>query len=109
MKRHAVTILLLSLLSSLGVWAQGQEHANASVPRKLVTVYGKVGADGRTLIAAKDQKWTASDDALKGHEGQQVSIRCRVTGEHSMQVLAVRERPDLSKYSVNLGDAAFRR
>ena len=110
MKRSIPAFVVLALLMSLTVSAQEiQGYANSSVTAKLVTKTGKVSDDGKSLVSDKEDSWMAVNGALKGHEGQLVTVRCVPTGEHSMQVLSVKVRREAPKYSANWGDSAFRR
>ena len=45
-----------------------------------VSISGKVSDDGKTFVSDKDNKsWTVSNpDALKGHEGHQVTVSANV-------------------------------
>jgi pentapeptide MXKDX repeat protein len=50
---------------------------------KAVHIVGKVGDDGKTFVSNKDGKtWKVSNpDALKGHEGYEVSVRAHVDAD----------------------------
>ena len=50
---------------------------------KAVHIVGKVGDDGKTFVSNKDGKsWKVSNpDALKGHEGHEVSLRAHVDAD----------------------------
>ena len=50
---------------------------------KAVHILGKVGDDGKTFVSDKDGKtWKVSNpNALKGHEGHQVSVRAHVDAD----------------------------
>jgi len=45
-----------------------------------VSISGKVSDDGKTFVSDKDNKsWTVSNpDALKGHEGHQVTVSANI-------------------------------
>lgn len=87
-----------------------QEHPTAFVAKPL-TVSGKVSNDGKSLLTDIDTEWTVSNaDALKGHEGRLVRVKCFVDTEKNMiKVLSVRRDDSDSNYAARHTDSAFRR
>jgi hypothetical protein len=77
------------------------------------TISGKVGADGRTIVTAKNNLWTiANPDILKEHAGRQVRVKCRISSSveaNVIQILSVKIIPSEVRFTANPGDAAFRR
>jgi hypothetical protein len=59
---------------------------------KPLTVFGMVSNDGKTLLTDIDSEWAVSNaDALKGHEGRLVTLKCYVdTAKNQLHVLTVR-------------------
>ena len=58
-----------------------------------MSISGKVSDDGKTFVSDKDSKsWTVSNpDALKGHEGHQVTVSANVNADkNEVQVLSVK-------------------
>jgi hypothetical protein len=58
-----------------------------------MSISGKVSDDGKTFVSDKDSKsWTVSNpDALKGHEGHQVTLSANVNADkNEVQVLSVK-------------------
>jgi len=78
---------------------------------RVVTLSGTIAEDCKTLLAEKsDTRWTIMNpDALKGHEGHQVTLKGRVEpGKTEIQVFKVRMKPEAPS-AARLGDSAFRR
>jgi len=58
-----------------------------------MSISGKVSDDGKTFVSDKDSKsWTVSNpDALKGHEGHQVTVSANVNADkNEVKVLSVK-------------------
>lgn len=74
-------------------------------------VSGKVSADGKTFLTDIDSEWQVSNaDALKGHEGRLVRVRCYVdTEKSSIKILSVKGDDNDSNYAARNTDSAFRR
>ena len=72
---------------------------------------GKVSGDGKTLMTDIDSAWPVSNtDALKGHEGRWVTVRCYVDTDHGqIHVLSVRKEESELKYAARYADSVFRR
>jgi hypothetical protein len=87
-----------------------QDHATAFSAKPL-TVSGKVSADGKTFLTDIDSEWQVSNaDALKGHEGRMVRVKCYVdTEKNSIKVLSVKRENSESNYAARNTDSAFRR
>jgi hypothetical protein len=49
---------------------------------KTIHIVGKVGDDGKTFVSDDSKTWKVSNpDALKGHEGHEVSVRAHVDAD----------------------------
>jgi hypothetical protein len=59
---------------------------------KSLTVFGRVGRDGQSLITDLDSEWTVSNaDVLRGREGRLVTVKCYVDSDRNqIRVLSVR-------------------
>ena len=67
--------------------------SNSTLSTNPMSISGKVSDDGKTFVSDKDSKsWTVSNpDALKGHEGHQVTLSANVNGDkNELQVLSVK-------------------
>lgn len=92
MKRCGVALFAVLLWLSLSAFAQygGQQSSTSDQTKtatstdsgagKLHHLKGKISDDGKTFTSDKDSKaWTiANPDAVKGHEGQDVSLNAHV-------------------------------
>ena len=110
MKRLVLSFLVIPLL--LPGSANGQSNGQGkSAKLKASTISGKVSPDGKSLIAQSGEPWlVANPDALAGHEGQRVKVKCRISSiTHDIRILSVKMVAAQTIYAVNLGDAAFRR
>jgi hypothetical protein len=60
--------------------AKQDNMTSAKTSNTAVSISGKVSDDGKTFVSDKDNKsWTVSNpDALKGHEGHQVTVSANV-------------------------------
>jgi len=110
MKKLVLSFLLIPLLLPGTAGGQSNVQRQSGKP-KTSTISGKVSEDGKGLIGKNGQPWlVANPDALVGHEGQQVKVKCQISsGSHDIRVLSVKMVAIQTKYAVNLGDAAFRR
>jgi len=110
MKKLALSFLLVPLLLPGTVAGQSNSQSRSTTHRAS-TVTGKVSQDGKSLIGKNGEPWlVANPDAVAGHEGQQVKVKCQISsGSHDIRVLSVKTVTAQTKYAVNLGDAAFRR
>jgi hypothetical protein len=88
-----------------------QSDRAAAFSAKSLTVSGKVSPDGKTFLTDIDSEWQVSNaDALKGHEGRLVRVKCYVdTEKNSMKILSVKRDENDSNYAARNTDSAFRR
>jgi len=115
MRTLTAAAFTLALLISGAAFAQ--EKANsasdsvAAASAKTLTVNGMVSGDRRTLMTDIDSEWLVSNpDALKGHEGRLVTVKCYVDSEKSrIHVLSVKKDASAATYSARSTDSAFRR
>ncbi len=89
MKKLMLVMFAVALMMSMMAVAQDttkQDSAkqdnmtSAKTSNTAVSISGKVSDDGKTFVSDKDNKsWTVSNpDALKGHEGHQVTVSANV-------------------------------
>ena len=79
--------------------AQGDKTTTGKKPKKapLKTIAGKIGDDGKSFTADKDNKqWTIMNpEAVKGHEGHHVKLQAHVYADtnelHVMKVTMIGE------------------
>jgi hypothetical protein len=120
MKKMMFVPLFLALLLSRA--AMAQDHAKSDTGKqensktraasmKAVTLTGLVSDDGKALVSEKDDVWEVSNpNALVGHEGRQVTVKCQMYSEkNEIRVLSLRVSQGEVKYAARLGDSAFRR
>jgi pentapeptide MXKDX repeat protein len=94
MKRLLFVSLAFSLVLSVIALAQDtmkqgddqmkhDDMKSEKMSKKAVSISGKVGDDGKTLMSDKDNKnWKVSNpEALKGHEGHHVTVRAHVDAD----------------------------
>ena len=92
MKRLMFFTFAVALMMSLMAIAQDTTKqdsakqdsvASAKMSSNALTISGKVSDDGKTFVNDKDSKsWTVSNpDALKGHEGHQVTVTANVDAD----------------------------
>ncbi len=107
----AVLACLLSASGYVAAQQPAQATATASVPAKVLVVFGKVSKDGKTLISDIDSEWSVSNpEMLKGLEGTLVRLRCYVdTEKNKLRVLVVKKEASEFSYSARYADSAFRR
>jgi len=114
-----LVLVVLALASLTAAVAQNKSDTNsngqgryvdAAMSSKPLMVSGRVSPDGKTLLTDIDSEWAVSNpEALKGHEGLRVMVKCYVDTEKSrIQILRVKKEEDL-KYAVKHDDSAFRR
>jgi hypothetical protein len=91
--------------------AATQSDRAAAFSAKSLTVSGKVSPDGKTFLTDIDSEWQVSNaDALKGHEGRLVRVKCYVdTEKNSMKILSVKRDENDSNYAARNTVSAFRR
>ena len=104
MKKQMLVSSTLALLMTLIAVAQNPTKAddtkqnNAKAEKgatKMVKIAGNVSSDGKTLVNVKDNRaWIVSNpDALKGHEGQKVTVKGHVDADQNeIQVVSVKSR-----------------
>jgi hypothetical protein len=117
MKNSILAAVVIAVLRAGIALAQekpsGQQDARTSSgsSAKTLTVSGKVSSDGTTLMTDIDSVWDVSNtDALKGHEGHRVTVKCYVDTDHNqIRVLSVRKDESEIKFAARLDDSAFRR
>jgi hypothetical protein len=112
-----LSMIALAAFLPLGVQAQHTDSAPyhspdaRNVSKKLTSLSGKVGSDGKTLMTDKDNRiWMVSNpEALSGVDGGHVKVKAFVDTAQSqiriVSVSAIAEEPT----GVRLHDAAFRR
>ena len=93
-------VICASAFSQEKVLTSQPEQAAAFSPKPL-TVSGKVSTDGKTFLTDIDSEWMVSNaDALKGHEGHMVRVKCYVdTEKNSMKILSVKREDSQSNYA----------
>ena len=73
--------------------AKQDNMTSAKTSNTAVSISGKVSDDGKTFVSDKDNKsWTVSNpDALKGHEGHQVTVSANVYADkNEINVVSVK-------------------
>ena len=112
MRRVYVAILALILAVSLTTIAQSKATVDKTrvAHVKGINLSGKVSNDGKMFLADDDNTWSVSNsDLLKGFEGRNVTVNCRMDlNKRAINVLDVLER-HLAKYKASYKDDAFRR
>jgi membrane protein implicated in regulation of membrane protease activity len=115
MKKFALIFLAILLLLAATVVAQDKTKPEKTTTQgksaKAASVTGTVSLDGKTLVSDEDNMWTIDNtDALKGHEGQHVTVKCQIdTGKHAIHVLFITPEREGMKQAAKIGDSAFRR
>jgi len=106
MKKFGVALFVLVLWLSLSAVAQdtgaqqpsdqqgsmSQGQMSGKKAHAKSHLMGKISDDGKTLTDKKGQSWTIDNpDAVKGHEGHEVSLRGHVdTASNSIHVTSVK-------------------
>jgi hypothetical protein len=118
--KKPVLISMIAFLTCVPVMVQGGQSGGAAqsrssethkMSRKPSSLSGKVGTDGKTLTADKDNRiWTVSNpEVLSRIDGQHVKVRAQLDAALSqiriVSVTAIAEERTGTKF----GDAAFRR
>ena len=96
-----VTFAVVAMMSLIAIaqdiakqdTAKQDSVASAKMSTSALTISGKVSDDGKTFVNDKDSKtWTVSNpDALKGHEGHQVSVTANVNADkNEVTILTVK-------------------
>lgn len=96
----AVIVICGSALSQEKAAAAQTEHVAAFAPKPL-TVSGKLSADGKIFLTDIDSEWMVSNvDAVKGHEGHLVRVKCFVdTEKSSIKILSLKREDSESTYA----------
>jgi hypothetical protein len=111
-KRLAILLGSMALMVMTAAAQNLKQHTPtdpSDSAKKLVTISGLVGPDGKTFVASAGKiVWTVIDpEALLDDVGQQVRIRARIDAtKHEIQVTSVRIDPTVG---ARMNDAAFRR
>src|SRR5215470_14918978 len=112
MRRVFVAVLALILAVSLTTIAQSKATVDKTrvAHVKGVNLSGQVSKDGKMFLADDENTWSVSNsDLLKGFEGRNVTIKCRMDlNQRAIHILDVLER-HLAKYKASYKDNAFRR
>lgn len=94
----------------------GQENSDvgktdsAHSSAKILTVFGKVSNDARTLLTDLDSEWkVANTGVLKGYEDRMVRVRCYIDAEkNQLHILSIKKENG-ENYAARYEDSAFRR
>lgn len=110
MKKLVLCFLAVPLLLPVSAFGQDRNPANSNAA-KAITMSGRVGEDGKSLIAKNGESWSVMNpDALAGHVSQQVKVKCQISSAtHDIRVFSVKILATPVTYHVNPGDSAFRR
>jgi hypothetical protein len=103
-----VTVLLISS------YCVAQEHSKkdtAPNSTKILTVFGKVSSDARTLLTDLDSEWkVANASILTGYEDRLVRVRCYIDAEkNQLHILSIKKENAGETYAARYADSAFRR
>jgi hypothetical protein len=106
MKTIGWSCLVILLLSHSALAQRSTPPAGSD--KKIVFISGEVSDDATVLVNDEINKWNVENAAtLKGHEGEYVTVKCRVEPDaHTIHVLSVSPRQVAKS---NPGDSAFRR
>jgi hypothetical protein len=117
-KRSSIPMAVFLMCFPLGARAgqnPGTGHDQASntrtVSRKVTSIQGKVGGDGKTFTADKDSRiWMVSNpEALSGIDGRHVKVKAHVdTAGNQIRIVSVSAIAE-QRAGIKLDDAAFRR
>lgn len=114
------SILMITFLASMPLGVQAKQNSDSAhdgssnvrkTSKKATSISGKVGSDGKTFTADKDNKtWIVGNpEALTGTDGRHIQVRAHMDWAQSririVSVRAIAEEPA----GVRLHDAAFRR
>jgi hypothetical protein len=120
MKKWVFVLLAVALLTPVAALAQHSSKAAEAKPvrskaaivaRKAVSISGQISVDGRTLVSEENDIWSVTNpNALAGHEGQQVSVKCQVfPDKNTIHVFSAKVALMEVKPVSNKADSAFRR
>jgi hypothetical protein len=119
-KKGMFILLAVALLTPVTAVAQHSSKAAEAKPsaskasivaRKAVSISGQISKDGKTLVSEENDFWSVNNpNALAGHEGQQVSVKCQVYPDRNeIHVFSVKFVLLEVKSASNRSDSAFRR
>jgi len=114
-----VLLSRIALVALLPLGAQAQDTGSApyrssdtgKTSKKLTSISAKVGGNGKTLTADKDNKiWMVSNpETLSGIDGRHVKVKALVDASNSqIRIVSVSAIAD-EQAGIRLHDAAFRR
>ncbi len=90
----ALVMSLLALAQDTTTAAQAKQETatTAKASTKAITVSGKVSGDAKTFVDKDNKSWTvANPEALKGHEGHDVTLRAHVdAAKNEIHVVSVK-------------------
>ena len=120
MKKWSVVILAVALLMPIVAAAQHSSKAaesrpsgsqTLSVARKAVSIEGQISLDGKKLVSEENDVWSViNPDALAGHKGQQVLVKCQVIADkNEIHVFSVKPALLEVRPASNKADSAFKR
>ena len=120
MKKWSVVVLAVALLMPIVAAAQHSSKAAESkppgsqgtiVPRKAVSIAGQISLDGKKLVSEENDVWSViNPDALAGHQGQQVLVKCQVIPDkNEIHVFSVKPALLEVRAASNKADSAFKR
>jgi hypothetical protein len=118
MKKLTFVPIAISLLLCVSAAAQqnsrsGEVHLQktetATTGKRVVTLSGRMGNDGKTLVSEDQDQWVvANPEALAGQQGHTVTVKCQLSQDQtSIHVLSVNGAAE-SNYKATQ-DAAFRK
>ena len=114
MKTSVLSLFAIILLISSGCVAQEKSEIakaeSAPAAAKILTVFGKVSNDARTLLTDLDSEWkVANASILKGYEDHLVRVRCYIDAEkNQLHILSIKKENG-ENYAARYEDSAFRR
>jgi hypothetical protein len=120
LKKWSLVLLAVALLMPITAAAQHSSKAAEAKPtgskstivaRKAVSISGQISMDGKTLVSEENDIWSVTNpNALAGHEGKAVSVKCQVfPDKNEIHVISVKGAPIDVKSASNKADSAFRR
>jgi hypothetical protein len=115
MKTSILRLFAVVALISSGCVAQEKSEIarpqSAPASAKILTVFGKVSNDARTLLTDLDSEWkVANASVLKGYEDRLVRVRCYIDAEkNQLHILSIKKENGGENYAPRYADSAFRR
>jgi hypothetical protein len=89
----SVTLALLMSTLALAQYDTKPDDSTQAKAAKAVNLSGKISDDGKTFTSDKDKKsWTvANPEALKGHEGHEVTLKAHAdAAKNEIHVVSVK-------------------